>query len=218
MKGVDPVQFIMPCGNPVQKVTEFAKEDGVDTIVIGSRGAGKLRVLMLGSVSQKVSHLAECRCDRRIGPRGELGKEVIAMASVLRMLYRVKNIMTREIVCVESTANVNTGINLMVEKDIGSVPVARSGEIIGILTERDVLKKCLSEIQCTAMQAEDVMSSPLVTIDASAAIGQAAELMAKKKIRRLLVTEEGKIRGIITERDVMRAALDAFKRLSEASP
>jgi len=150
--------------------------------------------------------------------RRKPGKEVIAMASVLRMLYRVKNIMTREIVCVRSTASVSEAINLMAENDIGSVPVTRNGEIVGILTERDVLKKCRSEIQCPAMQAEDVMSSPLVTIDASSAIGQAAELMAKKKIRRLLVTEEGKIRGIITERDVMRAALDAFKRLSEASP
>jgi len=66
------------------------------------------------------------------------------------------------------------------------------------------------------MKAGEVMSSPVVTIDGSAAIGQAADLMADKRIRRLLVTEEGEIQGIITERDVMRATLDVFKTLSEA--
>ncbi|MBW2057874.1 MAG: CBS domain-containing protein [Deltaproteobacteria bacterium] len=60
------------------------------------------------------------------------------------------------------------------------------------------------------------MTSPLITIDGDAAIGEAADLMADKNIRRLLVTEQGKIKGIITERDVMRATLDVFKTLSEA--
>lgn len=55
------------------------------------------------------------------------------------------------------------------------------------------------------------------THDANAAISEAADLMADKKIRRLLVTEDGKIRGIVTERDVMRGTLGVFKRLSEAS-
>lgn len=139
------------------------------------------------------------------------------MASALRILYRVKGIMTEEIVSVKSDTNVNEAIRVMTENDIGSVAVTKNGEIVGILTERDVLKKCCPDTQCTLMKAEDVMSSPLVTIDANAAIGQAADLMADRKIRRLFVTDAGKIRGIITERDVMRGTLDVFKRLSEAS-
>lgn len=136
---------------------------------------------------------------------------------MMRVTYAVRHIMTKDIVYVESTAGVNEAMNLMVEKDIGSVVVTRDGKMIGILTERDVLKKCCPRIQCAVMNAGDVMSSPLVTIDADAAIGEAADLMADKKIRRLLVTEEGKIQGIITERDVIRATLDVFKRLSQAS-
>lgn len=135
----------------------------------------------------------------------------------MRVTYAVRNIMTKDIVSVESTAGVNEAMNLMVEKDIGSVVVTRDGKMIGILTERDVLKKCCPQTQCAVMNAGDVMSSPLVTIDADAAIGEAADVMADKKIRRLLVTEEGKIQGIITERDVIRATLDVFKALSQAS-
>jgi len=135
----------------------------------------------------------------------------------MRVTYAIRNIMTRDIVSVESSAGVKEAMDLMVEKNIGSVVVTRNGEMVGFLTERDVLKKCCPNTQCTVMKALDIMSSPLVTIDADAAIGEAADLMAQKKIRRLLVTENGEIRGIITERDVMRATLDVFKILSEVS-
>ena len=134
----------------------------------------------------------------------------------MRVTYAVRNIMTREIVSVDNAASVNDAMKLMIEKNIGSVVVTRDREIIGILTERDLLKKCCPQTQCTTMKAGEVMSSPVVTIDGSAAIGQAAELMADKRIRRLLATEGGEIHGIITERDVMRATLDVFKTLSEA--
>ena len=134
----------------------------------------------------------------------------------MKITYMIKNDMTKDIISVESTASVNEAINLMVEKDIGSVVVTRDGKMVGILTERDVLKKCCPQTQCAVMKVGDAMSSPLITVDADAAIGQAADLMAEKKIRRLLVTEGGEVQGIITERDVMRATLDVFKTLSEA--
>jgi CBS domain-containing protein len=135
----------------------------------------------------------------------------------MRVTYAIRNIMTRDIISVESTASVKEAMDLMVEKDIGSVVVTRNGKMVGFLTERDVLKKCCPTTQCSVMKARDIMSSPLVTINADAAIGEAADLMAQNKIRRLLVTEEGEIQGIITERDVMRATLDVFRVLSEVS-
>ncbi len=134
----------------------------------------------------------------------------------MRVTYAVRNIMTNDIVSVEATANVSEALSLMVEKDIGSVAVTREGKMVGIVTERDVLRKCCPVTQCTVMAVGDIMSSPLITIGVDAAIGEAADLMAQKKIRRLLVTKDGEIQGIITERDVMRATLDVFKTLSEA--
>lgn len=134
----------------------------------------------------------------------------------MKVTYAVRNVMTREIVSVDSTSTIRDAIKQMVEKDIGSIVVTRDGEMVGILTERDVLKKLCFDAECALLKVSDMMSSPLVTIDSAAAIGEAADLMATKKIRRLLVTEEGKIQGIITERDVMRATLDVFKTLSEA--
>jgi CBS domain-containing protein len=134
----------------------------------------------------------------------------------MKVTYAVKNIMTTDIVSVETSTIVHKALSLMTERNIGSVVVTKDGEIVGILTERDVLKKCCPQQQCTVMKAADIMSSPLITIDGDAAIGQAADLMASKKIRRLLVTRGGKIVGIVTERDVMRGTLDVFKTLAES--
>ena len=57
------------------------------------------------------------------------------------------------------------------------------------------------------------MSTPLITIDSLATIGEAAELMTNREIRRLLVTEKDKVVGIITQRDIQKALLDAFNTL-----
>ena len=133
----------------------------------------------------------------------------------MKVTYAVKDIMAKKIVTVESTADVGGAIKLMAGRNIGSVVVTRDGEMVGILTERDVLKKCYAPGQYTAMKAGEVMSEPLITIRGDAAIGDAADLMAEKNARRLLVTENDKIQGIISQRDVMEATQYVFKVLSK---
>jgi CBS domain-containing protein len=113
----------------------------------------------------------------------------------MKVTYAVRNIMTEDIVSVEAHAKASDALNLMVEKDIGSVVVTRDGKMVGIVTERDVLKKCCPMAQCDVMKAGDIMTSPLITIGTDAAIGEAADLMAEKRIR---------------------TTLDVFKTLSEA--
>ena len=135
----------------------------------------------------------------------------------MAVTYAVENIMSENLVTVDEQASLSEAMRLMVEKDIGSVVVIREGEMVGILTERDVLKKFCFDATCATARVEEVMSSPLVTIEGHAAIGQAADLMAQKKVRRLLVTLDGSIRGIVTERDVMRATLYVFKTLADAT-
>ena len=134
----------------------------------------------------------------------------------MKIVYEVRNIASKGIIEIEADASLGDAARLMVEKDIGSIVVSKDGQKVGILTERDVLKRLCFDDQCAAVSIEDVMSTPLVTIDGGAAIGEAANLMAEKKIRRLLVIENGMVEGIITERDVLRGTLDVFRKLSDA--
>lgn len=61
-KGVERYQSAIVQGDPAQQIIEFARKNSVDMIVMGSHGAGKLEMLMLGSVSNKVCHLADSNC------------------------------------------------------------------------------------------------------------------------------------------------------------
>ncbi|MCP4330516.1 MAG: universal stress protein [Alphaproteobacteria bacterium] len=61
-KGAKTVETVVAEGDPAKCILETAKKEGADLIVLGSRGLGDLKGLLLGSVSHKVSHLADCTC------------------------------------------------------------------------------------------------------------------------------------------------------------
>ena len=61
-KGLEDYQSLILDGDPAREIIEFARSQDVDMIVMGSHGAGKAEMLLLGSVSHKVCHLADCTC------------------------------------------------------------------------------------------------------------------------------------------------------------
>lgn len=127
----------------------------------------------------------------------------------------VRNVMTDDIVTVKTPDTVNTAIAVMTAHDIGSVIVAEDGKPVGILTERDILKRVCPEHLCIAgVTVGETMSAPLVHIEADAGLGQASSLMALKDVRRLLVMDREKVVGIVTQKDVMRGTLETFMSLA----
>ncbi len=135
----------------------------------------------------------------------------------MAVTYEIRNIMSQNVVTVDVKDSLSVAVRLMVEKEIGSVVATRDGEMVGILTERDVLKKFCFDGPGSPARVEEVMSHPLITVDGHSAIGKAADLMAERRVRRLLVTLDGSLRGIVTERDIMRATLYVFKTLADAA-
>lgn len=127
----------------------------------------------------------------------------------------VKDVMTRNLITVEKSEPIIKAINLMVEKDVGSVVITEKGKPVGILTERDILKRACPQELCTRkVSVGEIMSQPLITVEANARLGEAALLMTERNVRRLLVVEKGKVIGIVTQRDIMRGTLNAFMALS----
>jgi CBS domain-containing protein len=126
---------------------------------------------------------------------------------------RVRAFMKTKMVTVDVGSKVRDAVKRMVEAEVGSIVVTRKGEPIGIITERDVLRRVAFAQASLSKPVEDIMSGPLVTVDSLATLAEAGEVMAQKKIRRLLVKEGDKIVGIITERDLQNAFLDTFRAL-----
>lgn len=106
---------------------------------------------------------------------------------------------------ISSNIGISEAARIMEQKLIGSVLVEENGKIIGIMTERDILRKVVARSKNPdELKARDIMSSPLITIDADASIEEASSLMDEKRIRRLVVTENGKIVGKITANEISR--------------
>jgi signal-transduction protein with cAMP-binding, CBS, and nucleotidyltransferase domain len=105
-----------------------------------------------------------------------------------------------ELVCVADAARA------MREKGVSSVLVSRTVDMqpVGIVTERDILYRVVAEHRGPFKTAlKEVMSSPLVTIDESAPVKEAVVLMRKNGIRRMPVTKEGKITGMLTLKSIV---------------
>ena len=127
----------------------------------------------------------------------------------------VGEVMTKGLRSVETTDRVLTAIKVMTENDIGSVLVTRNGKPLGMLTERDILKKVCPQQLCTQeITAGEVMSKPLIHVQSDAGLGQASSLMTLKNVRRLLVMDKGKVVGIVTQKDVMKGTLEIFMSLA----
>jgi CBS domain-containing protein len=112
--------------------------------------------------------------------------------------------MSSPVVGIQATETVRATLRKMIENRIGAVLVYRGSEVVGILTESDVVKRVLDGYQVLDMPVERVMSKPVITTERSTPVWKGFEIMLSKRIRRLPVIEEGKIVGIVTERDLFK--------------
>jgi len=117
----------------------------------------------------------------------------------------VADAMTRGVICVDSEDTVESAAQVMKKNDISGVIVTKDGEGVGVVTERDIICKVVAGGKDPEkMISSDVMTSPLITIEPTASIDEAARTMRNKDIRRLVVSENGKIIGLLSEFDIVR--------------
>ena len=118
----------------------------------------------------------------------------------------VRDIMTSNVKTVRPFSTVRDVVDKMNKFGIGSIVVVEEDRPIGIITERDVLRKLLEPFfDLGLVKAKDIMSTKLVTIRGDVGVEEAASLMVNKKIKKLPVVEDEKLVGIVTSVDVMRA-------------
>ena len=121
----------------------------------------------------------------------------------------------RTIISIDSKAKVKDAARLMVEKRIGSLIANRDGLPFGMVTEHDLMEKIAAEgVDPTKASVSEVMTAPLTSIDASASIIDAARRMVEKQVKRLVVTDQDKIVGIISQTDLVQHLTD-FQKLAK---
>ena len=117
----------------------------------------------------------------------------------------VRDIMTKEIIMIDGSDTALEAAKRMSEKGISSLFVVKDGDPVGIVTERDFIKKvCAKEIPISDVKVSEIMSKILTTADPETPIEVAVQRMVNHKIRRLPIIEGGKIVGIITVTDLAK--------------
>ncbi|MBI2112588.1 CBS domain-containing protein [Candidatus Woesearchaeota archaeon] len=103
--------------------------------------------------------------------------------------------------------------SIMRQKLIGSVLVEEKSKVVGIVTERDILNKVVATGKNSdKILAKEIMTSPLITIEANSPVEEASHLLNKHKTRRLVVTENKEIVGIVTARSIAETLRFSFAR------
>jgi len=115
----------------------------------------------------------------------------------------IQDIMTRALITINPSTTALQIAKMMEQGGIGAIIVQENDNPVGIVTDRDFATKIAANNLPLDTPAETIMSSPLITINHNEPISAAAERMTSKKIRKLAVTENGKITGIITSTDLV---------------
>jgi CBS domain-containing protein len=119
----------------------------------------------------------------------------------------VEDVMVQKVITVDSDATVREAVKLMNQHEIGCVVAVHEDEIVGIVTERDVLKKVLEASKDpTKVKVREIMSKKLIVGAPDMDITDAARLMLKCNIKKLPVVVDGHLVGIITLTDIVRVA------------
>lgn len=122
----------------------------------------------------------------------------------------LSEIMTAKVVTVDISERVEEALRLMVKFDIGSIIVVDKQKPVGIITERDVTRAALRGDSLLKLPVRSLMSRPLQTTPPNTEIWRTFEVMLKLGVRRLPVVDNGKLVGIVTERDLTRWVLRIF--------
>jgi signal-transduction protein with cAMP-binding, CBS, and nucleotidyltransferase domain len=115
----------------------------------------------------------------------------------------IHDIMTRALITINQSTTALQIAKMMEQGGIGAIIVQENDNPVGIVTDRDFATKIVANNLSLDTPAAKIMSSPLITINHNEPISAAAERMTNKKIRKLAVTENGKITGIITSTDLV---------------
>ena len=120
------------------------------------------------------------------------------------MAISVSSIMLSKLVTSDSTSNLREVAKKIIDEDVGSVLVKKGENIVGIITEKDLLRATLKNKDFDETQAAEVMSSHLDCCEAEDSLEKCMEIFEKTKRTRLVVKEEGKVVGVMRKKIVER--------------
>ena len=165
-----------------------------------------LSIMEVGKImeAENIRRLVVLEEDRPVG--------IITQSDMVRVLAsytlskEVSEVMTSDVAVIASSENVKVAAELMASQDISCLVAVDNDAVVGIFTERDLIKRIVAVKRDPAQTSlKDVMSSPVVTVPSDYSVLSARRLLEKVGIRRLVVVDDEILRGVITQTDILKA-------------
>ena len=132
--------------------------------------------------------------------------DIVRVLASYSMWKDVSNLMTSDVAAIASSANVKEAAEVMASRDISCLVAMDNDAVVGIFTERDLLKRVIALKRNPAQTTlKNVMSSPVVSVPSNYSIPSASKMMEKMRIRRLLVIDDKTLLGVVTQTDILKA-------------
>jgi len=118
---------------------------------------------------------------------------------------RVEDVMVKEVITIDEDFTVKEAAEIMNKFEIGCLIGVRKGKAMGILTERDVLKRVVAQGRdASKTKVKDAMTSPLVIAEPGMDLAEAVKLMFQMKIKKLPVVDGKRLVGLVSLTDIAR--------------
>ncbi len=129
---------------------------------------------------------------------------------------QVKEIMNTDVKTINLNSNVREAAELMSKSNIGGLIVVEDSKLVGIVTERDVMKKVVAlNKSATKTKVKAVMTKKVIMIDPDKDVEEAAEIMLERKIKKLPIVYKNKLIGILTATDICAAQPKLIEQLAQ---
>ena len=131
---------------------------------------------------------------------------------------KVREIMTDQVVHVAPEESVEVAARTLALHNVGALPVCVGGKLCGMVTDRDLVTRCVAANRAAgATKVRDVMTRQVISVQPDMDLTDAAALMGKQQVRRLPVTENGKLCGMISLGDLAVRGANAAQALESIS-
>ena len=133
------------------------------------------------------------------------------------MARSVRDTMTGNPRSIDASASVVEAAQLMREGHIGSLPITHDGQLVGMITDRDITTRVVADaVDHMKAPVGDVSSRDLIIVEPDRDLDEALQLMAVHQVRRLPVVENGRLVGIVAQADVALSENEQTGKLVEA--
>lgn len=116
----------------------------------------------------------------------------------------VRDMMKKNVISIDSSMTVNDAAKMMDDASIGAIVVLENGIAVGIITERDLVRRIIAKEKPLSTNVKVAMSSPLIVINPDDTVWDLAQLMKTRRIHRVPAVKDNRLVGMVTTSDVVR--------------